>query len=259
MRPAASVIPAVAALAAALIVPGATAQPPQTFEVASIKPSAALTVTETRRYPGGRFVASGVTLKDLIQRAYDVKDFQISGGPKWLHSERYDIAAKAGENIPRAQSLDPMIQALLADRFKLKIHRETREMPIYSLVVDRGGPKLQPNTTAPGPAWTKARGLLKGDRISMAMFASDLLEAALNRVVTDNTNIPGNFDVRLTWTPEEEQAAGPAGESLPAPATDIAVTSIFAALREQLGLRLEPRRGVVEVIVVDSAERPSEN
>ena len=221
----------------------------QSFEVASIKPSAPDSNTETRRYPGGRFTATGVTLKALIQRAYDVQPFQIAGGPKWLSSDRFDIAAKAGEEFRADQPLNPLIQALLADRFGLKLHHENREMPLYSLVVDKGGPKLQPNSSAGGSTWTYGRGLLKGNRVSLSMLASDLLQKALERPVTDHTGIPGNFDLQLTWAPEEVLAA-PDGEPGP---------SLFNAIREQLGLRLEAQRGPVEILVIDSAEKPKEN
>jgi uncharacterized protein (TIGR03435 family) len=228
-------------------------RPPEKFEVASIKPSPPDSGTETRRYPGGRFTASGVTLKALIQRAWNVKSFQVTGGPAWVNSERYDVNAKAAleGNISGAQ-LMPMIQALLIERFHLKIHRETRELPIYSLVVWKSGPKLQPTTAAAGPTWSKTPGVLTGQKISMDMFATDLLEAELDRVVTDHTGIKGEFDVKLTWTPVDVNDPNSASTAPAGP-------SLFTAIQEQLGLKLESTRGPVEVLVIESAEKPSEN
>ncbi len=226
-----------------------SAQSRPAFEVASIKPSASDSHTETRRYPGGRFTATGVTLFALIQRAYDVKEFQIVGGPKWIHSDRYDVTAKASA-VDAEQSVTPMIQSLLADRFQLKLHEETREMARYALVVDRGGPKLHPDTKGGGSTWSYKQGYLTGKHVSMEMFAIDLLQKALERPVVDETGIPGAFDVDLKWAAEETP---------PGSGSDSAGPSIFTAIREQLGLRLSPGRGSVEVIVIESVEKPAAN
>jgi uncharacterized protein (TIGR03435 family) len=232
--------------------PAATAQSQQVFEVASVKRSAPDSHTETRRYPGGRFTATGVTLKALIQRAYDVQDFQIVGGPKWLTSYRYDVEAKASRDVSPEQ-LNHMIQALLADRFRLTIHRETRNLPIYALTVEKNGPILRKNTKGFGPTWSIGRGLLQGEKISMSVLASDLLEKALGRVVVDHTGVDGDFDIKLTWTPDSP------GEKTPDNSLAIESTSIFTSLREQLGLRLDSQTGPVEVVVIDTAEKASEN
>jgi len=140
------------------------------FEAATIKPAAPDSHGETRRYPGGRFTATGITVKALIQRAWDVKDFQITGGPE----------------------LDQMIQSMLRDRFRLEIHRETKDMPIYSLMVAKSGPKLTP-TTATMQTWSRGNGSLVGTKVPMDMLAGDLLESQLRRVVVDHTGIAGNF------------------------------------------------------------------
>jgi uncharacterized protein (TIGR03435 family) len=222
-------------------------QPPGRFEAASIKPSSPDSTTETRRYPGGRFTASGITLKGLIQRAWDVKSFQITGGPAWVNSQRYEVNAKAEGDVT-SDHLMSLIQSLLAERFQLRIHRETRELPIYSLVVGKSGPKLQTSTATSGPTWSKTPGLLTGEKISMEMLATDLLEAQLDRVVTDHTGIRGEFDVKLTFAPSDSPT--PANTDGP---------SLFTAIQEQLGLKLEPARGPVEIIVIDGVEKPSEN
>lgn len=233
-------------------------RPPEEFEVASIKPSSPDSGTETRRYPGGRFTATGVTLKALIQRAWDVKSFQVVGGPAWVNSQRYDVNAKAAidGNLSGGQ-LMPLIQALLAERFHLRIHREIRELPIYSLAVGKTGPRLQATTAATGPTWTKTPGLLTGQKISMEMFATDLLETVLDRVVTDHTGIKGEFDVRLTWAPVDIDMKANDAYSPVSAIPDGA--SIFTAIQEQLGLKLESTRGPVEILVIESAEKPLEN
>lgn len=216
------------------------------FDAASIKPSPpGPNNTMTRFDPGGRFTATGAPLKALMQLAYGVKDFQISGGPGWVGTERYDIVAKpeAGAN-PSQEQLKRMIQALLAERFQLKIHRETRDLTIYSLVVGKNGPKLQASTDASASGMSMGPGQLTGRKVAMKMFAS-MLEQQLGRVVVDNTGIPGEFDIRLEWAKDQTP--------------DAAGASIFTALQEQLGLRLESQKGPVEVLVIDSAEKASAN
>jgi len=231
-------------LAAVHTVPCA-AQPPLQFDVASIKPAPPGSGNTTMKFePGGRFRATGA----LIQLAYGVKDFQISGRPKWADSESYetyDVVAQpaAGVTLNRDQ-LKVAIQALLADRFKLKFHRETKDLPIYSLVVGKNGPKLTRNIDAPGPGATIGSGQLKGSKISMSLLA-DLLAQLLDRTVLDDTGISGNFDVKLNWGPGQT--------------ADMDGPSIFTALQEQLGLKLNAQKGPVEILVIDSAERPSGN
>lgn len=216
------------------------------FEVASIKPTPRGSGNTAMGFePGGRFRATGAPLNALIQLAYGVKDFQVSGRPKWADSESYDVVAKpaAGVTLNRDQ-LKVAIQALLADRFKLKFHRETRDLPIYSLVVGKNGPKLTKNIDAPGPEGTIRSGQLKGSKISMSIFA-DMLAQLLDRAVRDDTGISGDFDVKLDWGPGQT--------------ADVDGPSIFTALQEQLGLKLNVRKGVVEILIIDSAERPSGN
>jgi uncharacterized protein (TIGR03435 family) len=216
------------------------------FEVASIKPTPPGPGNTTMGFePGGRFRATGAPLNALIQIAYEVRDFQVSGGPKWAGSESYDVVAKpaAGTTLNRNQ-LKVAIQALLADRFNLKIHRETKDLPIYSLVVGKNGPKLTKNIDAPGPGATMGSGQLKGSKISMSILAS-MLAQLLDRTVRDDTGISGDFDVKLDWSPGQT--------------ADVDGPSVFTALQEQLGLKLNPQKGPVEVLIIDSAERPSGN
>lgn len=240
------------------------APPPVTaFEVATIKPN---TSGDGRIgifiQPGGRFSATNVTVKMLIQNAYGVRDFQISGGPSWIGSERFDITAKLEDvtgPLPPG-SLGPALQGLLADRFQVKIHRESKELPIYALTAGKNGPKLKANTEGKGPQIRMGRGQLTATKIPMTMLANQLAQQ-LGRSVVDKTGLAGDFDFELTWTPEVGQGGGPFGPvpGGPPPPPDESGPSIFTAVQEQLGLRLESTRGPVETIVIDRLERPSEN
>ena len=253
------------------------------FEVASIKPAA----------PGARGIfirpiAGGVTitnmpLKELIVLAYRIQPFQISGGPPWLNSVNYDISAKS-ETPPKRGEIPLMLQALLADRFQLTIRRTTKELPIYALVMARKDGKLGPSLTEskegsctepdpskalpppePGnPHALPCGGMmmqprsLKGVSLAVAQLAP-LLSRMLGRTVVDKTGLTGKFDVSLEWTPDETQAAQlPPGTSSPPPSDD-AGPSIFTAIQEQLGLKLESQKGPVEIFVIERAEKPSEN
>ena len=151
-----------------------------------------------------------------------------------------------------------MRQALLADRFKLSFHRETKEMPVYELVVAKNGPKLQTSTA--GQAQIRmGRGTLTAQKTSLNLLANNLSQN-VGRVVIDKTGLTGDFDIKLEWTPEDGERMGPPrdnGETPPsAPAPGL---SIFTALQEQLGLKLEARKGPVEILVIDRTEKPSEN
>lgn len=244
-----TLLPAIACTLAAVHTPPCAAQPPLEFDVASIKPTAAGPGNTTMGFdPGGTFRATGAPLNALVQMAYGVKDFQVSRGPKWADSESYDvydIVAKpaVGLTLNRNQ-LKVALQALLADRFRLKIHREIKDLPMYSLVVGKNGPKLTKNIDAPGPEATMGSGQLKGSKISMSILA-DLLAQLLDRTVRDDTGISGDFDVKLNWGPgKTAEIDGP---------------SIFTAIQEQLGLKLSAQKGPVEILIIDSAERPSGN
>jgi uncharacterized protein (TIGR03435 family) len=229
---------------------------------------------------GGRWIVSNFTLKIVLQVAFDVKDFQIVGGPAWINSEGYDISAKADTNAAFEQ-MRLMIQSLLVDRFKLMVHRATRELPVYDIGVAKSGVKLatpkegscsrrDPNEppSAPRPGERPVcgnigmrRGAINGVGISMPMLAM-VLSGILRRVVTDKTGFTGTFDVHLTFAPDDAIADANVGGRLegqvPQPA-DSAMPSIFTALQEQLGLTLISAKGPVEVLVIDHVERPSDN
>jgi uncharacterized protein (TIGR03435 family) len=243
----------------------------QEFEAASIKPSAPMGSGMVRMgvqmLPGGRISMSSVTVKTLIQQAYGVRDFQIVGGPEWLGSARYDITAKP-EGAATPDQVKVMIQALLADRFKLQFHRETKELPTYALVVAKGGPKFHESEVVEGPDKPKGtrmsmngRGQFNLERAPVVALANQLAQV-LGRSVIDKTGLTGNYDFELKWTPD---ASAPgmmrvAGGDGPPPSSDaVAGTSIFTALQDQLGLKLESTKGPVEILVVERAEKASEN
>jgi uncharacterized protein (TIGR03435 family) len=264
-----------------------SAQKPS-FEVASIKPNKS---DENRvailGQPGGRFVATNISLTRLMDAAYSVREFQILGGPNWIRTDRWNIEAKAPEGSippPSAQpdpaTINPMtlmLQSLIEDRFQLKMHRDTRELPVYELVIASGGPKIkisedQGPVRPPEPGVSPQRGgpmprgsarLGRGDFEANGVPFGTLITAlsqALDRVVIDKTSFKGRYDIKLQWTPEIEQGPGlPGGPESSAPRVDAQGPSIFTALQEQLGLRLESSKGPVEVIVIDSVQKPSEN
>jgi uncharacterized protein (TIGR03435 family) len=267
--------------------PAPASAPRPSFDVASIKPDHGGTGLFRIRADSGRFVADNATLKFLLQYAYRVKDSQISGAPGWIDSEHYDIEAKADDSsadVQRRLSSDDqgahlrlMVQSLLADRFKLALHYETKELPIYALVVAKNGPKLHaaaitPDDSAltgpPGPPngpqprhsiRQMGRGELSMNAESLDIFA-DMLSHQLGLLIVNKTGLKGNYDFTLKWTPDEGQgqmAGGPPGDA--APPLEAAGPSIFTALQEQLGLKLESQRGPVATIVIDHVEKPSEN
>ena len=265
-----------------------TGTPSPSFEVASIKPNRSGDMFTRIMSQPERFTANGVTTKHLITMAYNVKDFQVSGGPGWINSERYDIEAKVPDSIAeelpklppdqREEQSRLMMQALLADRFKLKLSHTTKELPIYALVIAKSGPKLKeakPDDNYPtgikGPDGRALPGMMRmgpgeltGQGIAVK-FLVRLLSQQVGRDVLDQTGLKGNYDFMLKWTPEPgegmmlagPEGANPGAESAPPP--ESSGPSIFTAIQEQLGLKLEPAKGPVEVLVIDHVEKPSEN
>lgn len=232
----------------------AFAQPAPRFEVASVRPS--------RPDEGGgatldasHFICSGMNLRSLIFSVWRIPAWRLAGGPAWLDSDGWSISATLPPNMPsNRQELmhqaDLMMQALLADRFKLAVHRETREQPVYDLVVAKGGSKLKSSSAARFNVKTRA-GRLEFQHVSMAIFAPYLFfpagffQNAVDRPVIDKTGLEGFYDLTLEWAPDHgADASGP---------------SVFTALEEQAGLRLEPRKSPVEFVVIDHVEKPGEN
>jgi uncharacterized protein (TIGR03435 family) len=242
----------------------------QEFEAASIKPFAPTDMGKIRMgmemLPGGRISMSGVTVRLLIQQAYGVRDFQIVGGPDWMRSERYDITAKPAEAASQDQ-VKVMIQAMLKDRFQLAFHRETKELPTYALVVAKSGPKMKAAEVRAGGGEGRGRGgrmmMGRGHFEANGVPVSALVNQisnVLGRSVIDKTGLEGDYDFKLDWTPDESQGGlmkGLGGETA-APA-DNPGASIYTALQDQLGLKLESTKGPVEIFMIEHAEKASEN
>jgi uncharacterized protein (TIGR03435 family) len=234
----------------------------QSFEVASIKPSPPSSpdrpISGVQTPGGGRLNTLSTSLRLLIIFAYDVKDFQISGGPGWANSESYDIVAKADGNATRPQ-LRLMLQALLKDRFKLTLRHETKDAPVYELVVAKGGSKIQEATASDRQRMAMTGpGKIIALKTSLAQFA-EFLGRFTGRPIVDKTGLPGTYTFKLDWTP----AVGEGGLPGP-PRPDVAPPdsngpSLFTALQEQLGLRLQSAKGPVESLVIEGAEKPTEN
>jgi uncharacterized protein (TIGR03435 family) len=256
------------------------------FEVASIKPASDDGLMMVRPVPG-RLLANA-SLQMLIQNAYGVQAFQIAAGPGWLKSDRFAIEAKADGNATRDQMF-LMLQSLLEERYQLRFHRETRELPAYALVAAKGGLRLnspkegvcvEPTTDAPidwaggrmllpqaGPLPPTRCGtlrvmlgipaaLMQGGKIAIAELARSL-SLVMDRTVIDRTGFTGLSDIQLSFLPDESTAAMSPPPPGATSALEMTVPSISTALQEQLGLRLESTKGPVEVIVIDHAERPS--
>lgn len=252
------------------------------YEVASIKLDQSDHTSSMTNNPADGFVATNISLKGLILNAYGILDFQIVGGPDWINSERYVIDAKMDAETAdslqklkledRIRARQQMLQALLADRLKLTIHRETRDLPVYFLVVAKNGSKLQ--QAKPGDTYAngvKGRGgpVGQGMGSTTGRFTSSataqgvplsnltaFLAGPLGRPVLDRTGLTGNFDFALKFAVARP---GPDDTLNGRPMPDSDLPFLFEAIQEQLGLKLEPGKGPVEVIVIDHVERPSGN
>jgi uncharacterized protein (TIGR03435 family) len=230
------------------------AQAPMRFDVVSIKPNTSGEQGGTSRAQPGRYQGVNVTLMRLIRLAYrPIQEFE--GGPDWINTEHFDVEAKA-EGTPTQDQMLTMLRTMLAERFGLQVRQETRERPIYALTLARRdgklGAQLKPaDASCPGGPGTC--GVQMGDNalssrsITMARLAGEL--SFVGRKVVDRTGLTGAFDVNLQWTPDSPGGA-PTDGNLP---------SIFTALQEQLGLKLEPTTGPVDVLVIVRAERPTAN
>jgi uncharacterized protein (TIGR03435 family) len=226
------------------------------FEAATVKPHTPANTPGVNERSGidegrGTIRIENMTLRAIIQMAYGIRGYQFSG-PDWLDGARFNITAKTPEGYTRDQ-LRPMMQNLLAERFKLAVHREEKQVAGYVLVVAKGGPKLKPGA-ADRSYFTARPGLISCTRASMDELAS-ALTGGLGRPVANRTELSGPYDLKLEWTPDAEVARGD-----PALAADQQWPSLFTALRDQLGLRLDTNKVTVGVIVVDHVEKtPTEN
>jgi uncharacterized protein (TIGR03435 family) len=235
------------------------------YEVASIRPANPKELfVRIEAGAGGSFHATSITLQQLVMSAYNVRDFQVSGGPGWVGTERYNVLAKPEEAEPplpstssratfesRAERERERLRNLLKDRFQLVIRWETRQLPVYALTIAKGGLKMKPAPAGP-TVLQGSHGRLMGKAVTIDRVKRVLTDV-LGRPVVDEAGLTGSFDFKLEWTPEASPSADPS-QVLP-PAGE----SIFAAIQEQLGLKVESKKGPVETIVIEKAEKPSEN
>jgi uncharacterized protein (TIGR03435 family) len=289
-----TLLPAIAGILAVGAVSALRAQAPApdtkppAFEVASVKQNKS---GENNGMMTGlltsRFTATNVLLRNFIIFAYQIQGFQLEGGPSWIASDRFDIVAKAEGNPPPQVPGGPpgphrlMMRALLADRFKLILHHETKEYPIYALVtaklektlgpemhrsdtdcaaiaaaINRGGAPPPPASPGGRPlcGFTARPGGLAVGGFPVSQLAASLSQV-LQRMVVDHTGLMGNFDLTLTWTPDQVPQGPPGGPDRPP--IDPNGPSLFTALQEQLGLKVESTKGPVDVLVIDHVEQPT--
>jgi uncharacterized protein (TIGR03435 family) len=268
-----------------LVLWGVLTQTPSTgtlpsFEVASIKPSPADGRESLSNQPG-RFLANNVTLKMLIGFAYRLRPYELVGGPSWINDDKWTIEARADGADASPETTALRLQSLIQARFALRTHRETRDLPVYVLTVDKGGSKLKvaapPSEQSPGAAGPLPRppvrpdgtlpadfmpvpgrtvvgpGLILSSAVNMAEIVR-VLTGQVGRPIVDKTNLSGYYNVRLQFAPDTAANALSAVTAAPDPQS-----SIFTAVQEQLGLRLESGKAPFEIMVIDSAERPTAN
>ena len=255
-----------------------SAQAPPAFEVASIRPNTSSNAQGqglAGPQPGGRFVAVGATLRGLVSGAYD--GMQIVTGPSWMDSSRFDINARASSEVA-PDEMRRMLRSLLVDRFKLVAHTETRELPIYVLSTARSDRKLGPTLRESDATCTKdARSFVPtgpggppacGDfrmgarsLIARGMFMpvfAQVMRGRVGRPVMDRTGLTGAYDLELEWSSDLGLQQAPPGAAGAGELTPDGL-SLFTAVQEQLGLRLQADRGPVDVLIIDSAEQPTPN
>jgi uncharacterized protein (TIGR03435 family) len=230
-----------------------------TFSVVTIKPSAAdaVAVVQVR---GNRFATEDTTFVDVVKYAYNVHADQVVGGPEWLRTQKFDILADPEtEQRPSSDQLKAMVQQLLAERFHLVMHHEQRILSVYALMTTSDAPKLTKSAADPSgiPAVAYSpRGELQVGNATMANFATFLQRFVLDRPAVDQTGIAGHFDLALRWTPDNF----PAGEKPYDPQKDAsAPPDLFTAIKEQLGLKLQPTKAATDVFLIDRVEHPTEN
>jgi bla regulator protein BlaR1 len=252
-----------------------TVTQPLKFEVASIKPAdPRFSGVSSSRDAGEGLDVRNISVRNLITLAYGLRDFQLKGGPSWIDSESYDVIAKApsgdagrfpsstdaaDESIShrktRFERVQERLRSLLAERFGLVVHHESREQPVYILTVAKNGPKLVPVSSPTGPPRKEeGRGHSQGFAVPMEMLIVTLSNATRQTVI-DKTGLTGRFDYTLNWDPASTSlTANPE-----APPLDSSKPNIFTAAQEQMGLHLQPGKMPVDVVVVDHVDHPSAN
>jgi uncharacterized protein (TIGR03435 family) len=236
------------------------------FAVATIKPSDPNNSNWGLGTKGTHFFSANANVDDLISFAYGVHAKQIVGRQAWFLTDKFDIeGVPATEGKPNRKQLESMVQGLLADRFKLVVHHDKRDLAVYALTVGKNGPRLTKSAAAPnapsgyglGPL-----GTMKVMNMTMAAFASAMQRTVLDKPMVDQTGLTERYDFTLKWTPDDSQFIQFRGAGINVPsATDDpnAPPGLYTAIQEQLGLKLEPVKALTDVVVIDHAERPSAN
>jgi uncharacterized protein (TIGR03435 family) len=242
---------------------------PLTFDVISVKPNRTGAADAQMGMSPDGYTSTNIQLHDLLLQAFQLQEQQLVGEPKWTTSDHWNIDARiAAEDMATLRELNyhqrlSMFQAILTERFGLRVHHETRTLPVYALVVAKGGPKMTPSKPRPDDpggmqgdpgVLNASRGKERGRGAMMEFLAEDLSDE-LGRKVLDRTGLTGRYDFTLTWTPDDSAAA--TGGSAASGAAQ--GPSLFTAVQEQLGLKLEPVKAPVDVVVIDHLEKPSEN
>jgi len=235
------------------------------FEVATFKPSPADASFKGIRLSRHQFLAVNTNLNDLIIFAYGVHPKQVIGVPGWAETEKFDIqAVPNNEGLPTLDQWKLMVRKLLEDRCKLSFHHDQKDLPVYALTVSKTGPKLTPSLgNSIGLPALGFRGKIGGDvsasNVTMGDFINFMTRnVKLDRPIVDKTGIQGKYDFELDWTPDDTQFGG-RGETTPAADGPSTAPSLFTAVQEQLGLRLDANRAQVDVLAIDHIEKPSEN
>jgi uncharacterized protein (TIGR03435 family) len=239
-------------------VAGLSAQPAKLIEVASIKPTRDATTDSNLDSVRGRLTATNITVRELIRLAYGVRDNQLGQTPKWIDNVGFDISAKSVSG--NARTLDDeksLVRELLADRFQLATHRETKQMSVYLLVVARDGPKLTPHNEA-GAKTRRGCGRLVGRKVTTDAIAA-ILSRQVEHEVVNRTGMSGEYDFQLDFTPDSGPCRSADGQGGLAATDPSGPPPIHTAVQQQLGRKLESSKGPVEILVIDRVEKPSEN
>ena len=235
------------------------------FEVATIKPSDPAHPEQVITLRGNEVITTNVTVHALINLAYWLHPKQLTGGPAWTETEKFDMAGKPDvPGQPNVDQMKLMIQKLLTDRFQLKFHFEKRELPVYAVRIGKTGAKLTPSQDDPKgiPGWNfgrNASGMIMAFHNSPMSQFTALLQNSTDRPVVDESGLTGRYDFSLNFTPDAAMAASLGGPPTPAGDNPDAAPDLFAAFQQQLGLKLEPTKAPVDVLVIDKVEKPSEN
>jgi uncharacterized protein (TIGR03435 family) len=234
---------------------------PRKFETASIKPAEPdKNGNSSSRDAGEGLDVRNITVRNLITLAFSLRDFQLIGGPGWINSENYDVLAIAPSHEPaepqatRADRVRERLRSLLADRFALTVHHEFRDQPVYLLTIASSGPKLTPASTAETPPRKEeGRGHIEGFATPIGMLGSTLSNTT-HRIVIDKTGLTGKFDYTLNWDPSSTTLTADTNAT-----TGSAGPSLFTAVQQQLGLRLESGKAAVDVLMIDHVDHQSPN